>query len=144
MFYDNNHFKPIKNKKHMTTSFIKEQRKKHVNMMEREKRSDLEKYVKEENGQIRVDWKKLLEMKQSRGGDDYPQEWSDVLYYLEIKQVLTPEFKGGSFFLVGCGMDISPVDGSGKYHFTRREDAEEYKKYEYGNAQYSVKIARLE
>jgi len=128
----------------MTTPFIEEQRKKHVRMMEGEKRSDLEKYVKEENGQIKVDWKELLEMRQSRNGDDYPQEWNDVLYYLEIKKVLTPEFKMGSFFLFGCGMDISPIDSSGKYHFARREDAEEYKKHEYGNALYSVSIAKQE
>jgi len=144
MFYNNNYFKPIKNKKHMTTPFIEEQRRLHVNLMEGEKRSDLEKYVKKESGQIKVEWKKFIDMKQSRNGDNYPQEWNDILYYLEIKEVLTPEFRKGSFFLFGCGMDISPIDSSGKYHFARREDAEEYKKHEYGNARYHIRIEKLE
>lgn len=128
----------------MTTTIIEEQRRLHVNLMEGEKRSDLEKYVKEECGQIKVDWKKLIEMRQRGSGDNYPEEWNDVLCYLEIKGVLTYDSKRGSFLLVGYGMDISPVDSSAKYHFARREDAEEYKKHEYENTRYHVKIARLD
>ena len=112
--------------------------------MEGERRSDLEKYVKEEDGQIRVDWKKLIEMRHIWSGDNYSQDWNDVLYYLEIKGVLTSEFKNGSFLLFGCGMDISPMDDSAKYHFARKKDAEEYKKHEYKDARYNVRIARFE
>lgn len=120
-----------------------EHEREYVEMMEQEQRKTLEKYAKQENGKIAVNWVELVKTRHRQGGESCSGEWDDILYYLKLKGVLKSESEMDGFFLMGCGADLSPTDSASvKYHFSREEDAESYRQAEYARAKYPVRIAR--
>lgn len=128
----------------MLTSYLKEQRKKHVDEMETERKSTLEKYVVERDGKIIVDWKKLIRNhhesieRASEGIGD--RNYNDILRYLEIKGVLSLSTKN-RFFIYSHGINLNPQANIGiPYYFKREADANEFRKYEYGDAIYETEI----
>jgi hypothetical protein len=121
----------------MASTMVENIREEHVNIMEKKKRKTLEKYVSlDSEGNIeQINWEKLIKFKHNFQGDYVPL-YSDLLYYLYIKGILASENTNDSFFIIGCGMDLSPNESGNKYHFTRKKDAEEFAKYEYETAKY--------
>jgi hypothetical protein len=128
----------------MTTPHIEKMRKQRVERIE--KKRNLERYIEQTNGELKVNWKNLLEdhntFLSNSSCDVEDGNYCDILDYLQIKGVLTYEGKAGSFFVRGCGMDISPKAGMIKYNFSREEDARIFAKEEYKNAQYNVSISK--
>jgi len=126
----------------MLTSYITGKRKKEVDRMEREGKQTLEKYVKEQGKE--VNWKKLIKdhhtfiEKASEGIND--KIYNNILRYLEIKGILSFSTKN-KFFIYSRGMNLNPQANSGIFYYFKREaDAEEFRKYEYGNAIYETEI----
>jgi len=130
-----------------TTPHVEKLRAAHVKRMESKGRQTLDKFVEQESGKIKaVKWQDLVTANQrftekaSDGVDD--ETWSDLLRYLEIKGVLCHEYSG--FFLFAEGLDVSPSDGNIKYHFTEKDNATNYMRARFANAQYPIKVARIE
>ena len=125
-------------------SMSKEQRK-FITDIETRRREELEKYVCQAAGKIKVDWQRLADdNKRNKFDTRYELPiYSDILYYLRLKGVLTCEQKG-SFFVFGDSMDLSPSSNSGLsiYWFARQEDAKEYAKTEYAGKMYGVRVAK--
>jgi hypothetical protein len=128
----------------MTTPHIEKMRKQSVERIE--KNRNLERYINQTSEGLKVNWKNLLEdhhtFLSNSSCDVEDRNYCDILDYLQIKGVLTHEGKPGSFFVRGCGMDISPMAGMVKYNFSREEDARIFVKEEYKNTQYNVSIAK--
>lgn len=130
-----------------TTPHVEKLRASHVQRMESEGRQTLERFVQQESGKIKaVKWQDLVAANQrftEKASDGVNDEtYSDLLRYLEIKGVLCHEYSG--FFLFASGLDVSPSDGNIKYHFAGKDDATAYMRAKFANAQYPVKVARIE
>jgi len=133
-------------KRRELTPFIRKSYAEHVRRMETQSKSVLEKYVQGEGGKIKIDWVNLLRdhhnFIEGASDDVEDQTYSDMLRYLQIKGILTFEGCRGSFFVNGCGMNVNPRDGLIKYDFARKEDAEAFRKAEYGGVRYSTIICQ--
>ena len=125
---------------------IRRMHEEHLRRMEGKGRATLEKYIHGRGKEIRIDWKSLIKDhndfidRASEGICD--RTYADLLYYLQIKGVLTWEGKSGSYFISGCGMKLNPSDNAVNYEFTRKEDAEQFKKWKYGGAMYSTQVCQ--
>ena len=132
--------------KEKLTPYIRKMHQEHVRRMEGEERKILEKYVSERDKEIKVDWERLLNdhhsfiERASEGVSD--KNYESLLYYLQIKGVLAYEGRKGSFFINGCGMKLNPSDNAVNYEFTRKEDAETFRKVKYGRAMYNTQICQ--
>jgi hypothetical protein len=128
----------------MTTPFIEEQKRKHVEKMEGSEKKTLERFVQIESGRVkRVNWKKLIKanerFREPKGITEETLE--EIFYYLNIKNILCSEYSG--FFPLGNGMDLGPSTGGIKYHFEFESDAKSYTEVKFAGAQYPVYIARM-
>lgn len=105
-----------------------------------EREGKLEEFVTRKGESIRVDWEAFCQAE-----SDYARRndsiFEEILYYLQLKGVLTLEETGG-FFIIGHGMDLSPISGIGHYHFREKDEAQRYAKAKWGNATYPVRIAQ--
>jgi len=130
------------------TPYLRDQRKKFLKKMKTgDDNKNLETYISEKEGEIVVNWKKLIGdndnfIRNSSEGVSN-RKYNDILEYLKIKEVLPYEGTIGAYFLHGCGMDLSPRDGARIIlHFTRKKDAKEYGKIKFADAMYNVSVCK--
>jgi hypothetical protein len=95
----------------------------------------LEKLVDEEDDKIVVDWEFFNELERR----DYSSLATHVLLELGM---LSLNWKN-NYALFGCGIIINPSAVFSSTYFTRKEDAEAYKKAAYSGTLYSVSIVKM-
>jgi len=107
----------------------------------------LEKYIERKNRRTTFNWEKLFQEKKRldySGRRTFENLWDASLSICKEKGILTYPRKG-SYFIIGNKIDLSPTTSLGtEFNFNDEEEAEKYILAEYGKAQYSVSIARLE
>ncbi|MFA6022722.1 MAG: hypothetical protein WC781_01400 [Candidatus Pacearchaeota archaeon] len=103
---------------------------------------ELKKYARIKDGKIEdVNWEGLSEINNKREGNE--QIYEGLINLLKDKGIIiTP--KQNTYLVFGCGMILSPDHYQGNMGFTRKKDAEEYKKAFYGGARYDTYIAKVE
>lgn len=102
----------------------------------------LEKYIKEEDGKISIDWKSLQPFKNCRS-ELFRGLYDNALEFLRQTGILIFP-KQGSIYPFGGMIDLSPTSTHGSYyHFAHETDLELYLKTVYGNAQFPISIKTM-
>ena len=124
--------------------FSEEQKEKMIKKLREFKPPYREDAIRKDDSKITVDWKKIAEMEKTAREGTY----STILLYGTYDHLidlgilsLEPE---GNYQLTGCSVLLNPRShGLLPVYFTRKEDAESYKKAMFSGALYSVDVFKL-
>jgi hypothetical protein len=100
--------------------------------------------IKTEHGNILVDWKKIVEMdRTAREGTQSARLLYGTYDHLVEVGVLSVTDRR-NFQIIGAGVLLNPRShGLMPLYFTKRTDAEAYKKVKYEGAQYEVNVSKI-
>jgi hypothetical protein len=109
----------------------------------------LEEAIKKDDGNVVVDWKKVLWLNDNTKIGDYYGPRGGIWSRLVAENVLSRESEG-NYYLLDGNLILNPVDqlpnrGSDWLYFTREEDAEAYRNAQFGKTPFfdSVKVVKL-
>jgi len=99
-------------------------------------------FVREQEGNINVDWKALAELKrQERYGQGHATKVIDnILKFLKQRKILVYDNTPGSYFATGCGVPLFPRPSKDMttYAFADEKNAREYYANFFKEAQYAI------
>lgn len=104
---------------------------------------EVQKYVEEEEGEVKVDWEGI---KNKKSSGEYSPEFEDILSRHLLDLGVLSQRKKGNYGVFGCGICLDPVlyIGPGmRLYFTEREEAERYEEGMYSDTLYETGIREL-
>ncbi len=92
----------------------------------------------------KVDWKSIEELRANYRQGTYSEEfYNKILDYLIGQNILSSKADENFSLVTQGNLNIGPEYSLGAMYFTREDDAREYKKTRYGNAQYPISIHKI-